>query len=89
MPFGLQVELQALRQMRFVFHDQHAAHAGITLRGRSSRGKSSEAIPGYGRSFARARALGKHGRRACAHRAHDEQSQACALHLRERALLTR
>src|SRR2546429_5484547 len=33
--FGLQVEAQAVRQVRLVLHDQHPAHATVTFRGNS------------------------------------------------------
>ncbi len=38
--FGLQVEAQALRQVRLVLHHQHAAHGSVTFRGNSFLGNS-------------------------------------------------
>src|SRR5208282_43262 len=38
--FGLQVEAQALRQMSFILHNQHAAHDAATFRGKSFLGNS-------------------------------------------------
>ena len=77
--FGLQIEAQSLRQMRFIFHHQNPAHA-------AHLGSSST----YRGSLPFALTLGKHfAAMLLRNRLHDEQAQSGSFHVRQRAVVTR
>ena len=74
--FGFQIEAQALRQMRFVLHHQNPAHAS---RPRQFH-RDGRALPfpaALGKDFAAV---------LLRNRFHDEQSQPCSFHMRQRTV---